>query len=280
MSLRVVIVGPGALGQALGRTLARHGAEVGYLGREGPWGVGFPAEPDVALVAVKAYDTEAAMAAAAPFIGPAPVVSLQNGLGNVPKIATRIDPSRVFGGSTTHAARRTAGGELQHVALGETRIAPFQARGLALAEEVADRFTAHGIATYVERDLDRLVWRKLIASCGINAVTALYGLTNGDVLDHREALELAIEASSEALEVARDTGVDVNDIDPASLVRGILESTAANRASMLQDVEAGRRTEAREINGAVSWICRERLGRETPVNDKLTTLLREHARSA
>ncbi|HYF79958.1 MAG TPA: ketopantoate reductase C-terminal domain-containing protein, partial [Symbiobacteriaceae bacterium] len=50
-------------------------------------------------------------------------------------------------------------------------------------------------------------------------------------------------------------------------------ATAANRSSMLQDVERGRRTEVDAINGAVAERGRD-LGVPTPINETLADLVR------
>ena len=47
------------------------------------------------------------------------------------------------------------------------------------------------------------------------------------------------------------------------------EATAANRSSMLQDIDWGRRTEVGAMNGAIVEMGR-RLGVDTPVNEALT----------
>src|SRR5205085_10966471 len=123
MAFRVAILGPGALGRALGGVLERGGADVRYVGREGAIARDLRREPfpralrpELVLITVKAYDTEVAMREAADILGTAPVLSLQNGLGNLPATQRAgVDAERIPGGSTTHAAPRQADGSAQHV---------------------------------------------------------------------------------------------------------------------------------------------------------------------
>jgi 2-dehydropantoate 2-reductase len=276
-SLRVLVIGPGALGRALGETLRAKGAEISCLGRGGESSPPFPEKfaPDLALVTVKAYDTESAVRAGRARIGGAPVLTLQNGLGNVEAIARAgVDPERIFGGATTHAARRLASGEVLHAARGETRIAPFDRRALGRGREIAQLLTAHGIETACEEDLQALLWRKLIVSCAVNPVTALEGCTNGELLG-RPALAIAFAAAREALAIARALGVDVGDENEELRVRNVLERTAENRSSMLQDLEAARRTEIEEINGAVVRAAERLFARGATVNRELLRLVKE-----
>lgn len=268
MPLSIVVLGPGALGRALGGVLERGGADVNYLGRGG---AGPLAVPDLVLVAVKAVATEAAVHGVPRKVRRARAfLTLQNGLGNVEAIERAgVPPERILGGATTHAARRRPDGSVEHVAAGETRIAPYRPGGRALAEEMAARLTGHGLAATVEDDLGRLLWRKLAVSCGINAVTALRRLTNGELLRTPDALATAIGAAREALEIGAASGVDVDPSEARAMVSAVLERTAANRSSMLQDVEAGRETEVTFINGAVDSVARA-IGHEAPQNAALT----------
>ncbi|HVY62018.1 MAG TPA: 2-dehydropantoate 2-reductase [Planctomycetota bacterium] len=287
MALSVAIVGPGALGRAVGGVLEKGGARVAYVGRGGrPERSRFENENEnenereLVLVTVKAYDTRAAIRDAAPWLGRACVVSLQNGLGNVEAIAQVVGAARTFAGSTTHAARRTAGGEVVHVAEGETRIAPLDPAAFERARELAGRLSEHGLATSHGEYAQELLWRKLAISCGINAVTAIEGCPNGRLLEREDLHAEAVAATREALEVAAELGVAIDPPESADeLVSAVCERTARNRSSMLQDVEAGRRTEIDEINGAVARIAREKLGREAPHNEALARRVKERSKT-
>ena len=88
------------------------------------------------------------------------------------------------------------------------------------------------------------------------------------------------EAACEVERTAAQAGVELEP-DQAERVLAVGAATAANRSSMLQDIDAGRRTELDALNGA---LCREadRLGVAAPTNRMLFRLVRalERARGS
>jgi len=117
-----------------------------------------------------------------------------------------------------------------------------------------------------------VVWNKLLINIGINAITALTNIKNGQILDLEITRELSRKAVAEAISVAQAENVKVHD-DVVDLVFKVAEATALNRSSMGQDVDNRRQTEIAAING---FIVREakRLGLQAPVNFALTALVR------
>ncbi|MCB9487896.1 MAG: hypothetical protein H6684_04100 [Deltaproteobacteria bacterium] len=120
----------------------------------------------------------------------------------------------------------------------------------------------------------RLLWEKLVINAAINPVTAMLRVRNGEIATNPDARTLALAAASEAVDVARALGVALDKGAMLARVIQVAEATAANRSSMLADVEAGRRTEIDAINGAV---VREaaRLGIEVSANVDLLRRIRE-----
>ena len=108
---------------------------------------------------------------------------------------------------------------------------------------------------------------------GINALTGITRLQNGELLNHPEIGELLEAAVAEAYSVAKAKGVKLSYEDPVSHTRDICRSTAANRSSMLQDILNHKQTEIDMINGA---IVREgaAIGIAAPVNQVLTNLIK------
>jgi len=231
---------------------------------------------DLLVVVVKAYATADALrwAVGAGAVGPDTVaLTLQNGLGNAEVLAAALGPERVLAGTTAQGATLLAPGQVRHGGEGPTHIAPWVPGGpaAARADAVAALFTQAGLPTSVAPDPRPLLWAKLCVNCGINALTAILRVPNGGLLERPEARRLMELAAAEAGAVAAAEGV-VLPADPVERTVAVARATGANRSSMLQDVERGRRTEVDAINGAVANRGRT-AGVPTPVNAVLADLV-------
>ena len=108
---------------------------------------------------------------------------------------------------------------------------------------------------------------------GINALTAILGVPNGELLNLPESQKVMARAVAEAVEMAQLDGVHLHTPDEIERVKDVCRSTAANISSMLQDVRRQRKTEIDYINGAVVHLA-ARNGVAAPVNEVLTALVR------
>jgi len=305
--MRVAVVGAGAMGCLYGGHLAEAGVDVSLVdiwrehvdainanwlhitGVSGDRVVRVPATTDpetvgrveLVLLFVKSYDTAKAMRDSMPLIGgDTYVLTLQNGLGNLEAIAESVGAGRVLGGTTSHGSTLVGPGEIRHAGVGPTMIGALDRGSRGMAEKVADTFNRAGLLSRVSDDVRGDVWGKVLVNLGINALTALTGLRNGELLEVPELRHLMRLAVEEGVRVAEADGVDLGLLDHVAHVYEVAEATAANRSSMLQDVERERRTEIDALNGAVVGLG-ERLGVETPVNRALTALVKgqEHRSS-
>lgn len=289
--LRIGILGAGALGSLFAHRLAsRTSSEVRLLARtprpawvevDGEGGVavtieGPPRRPvDLLLVLVKAYATADAIDWAREAVGEETVaLTLQNGIGNAEAIARLLPPERILAGTTAQGASLVAPGLVRHGGSGPTYLAPWAPGGPAEARAgaVADLLRQAGIGTEVVADPLPLLWMKLAVNCGINALTAILQVPNGELLLRPDARKTLEAAAAEVGAVARAAGIRL-PADPVERTVAVARATAGNRSSMLQDITAGRRTEIDAINGAVVARGAE-LGVETPVNAVLTQLVR------
>jgi 2-dehydropantoate 2-reductase len=125
----------------------------------------------------------------------------------------------------------------------------------------------------LEEEIENLIWSKLIINVGINALTALVGVPNGQLLGSEATAGLLGELVEEAVKVARALGVRLAYEDPLARVREVAELTGKNRSSMLQDFDNRRATEIDFINGAVVREAEAR-GISVPVNRTVTQLIK------
>jgi 2-dehydropantoate 2-reductase len=228
---------------------------------------------DLILIFVKHGQTAVAAKTAARLLTDSGMVlTLQNGMGNAEIIAEIIGKERLLCGTTAQGAMLLEPGKIQHSGIGKTVIGMWNSLPRPMVAQVATLFSKAGIATDSEEDILPILWNKLFANVGINAITALTNIRNGQLLDLKESRQLMEEVVQEALSVARALRIPVAD-DALDNVSAIALATAPNRSSMGQDVDARRITEIDAING---YIVRraEELGIRVPVNRTLVSLIK------
>lgn len=302
--MKVGIVGIGALGCLLGAYLGEvtgvvligHWPEqVAAIGAAGLWLerpdgrrtrhypaiTANPAEVgplDVALIAVKSRQTAAAAHMAAPLLGDAGlVVTLQNGLGNCATLRDILGESRVTLGVTSHGATLLGVGQVRHAGIGPTYFGRDPLLGPRQQErlpDLVDLFNAAGFESHRVDNTDGLVWGKLAVNAAINPLTALLRVPNGFLAENEALVDLMRRVAGEVVAVAEAQGILLPFPDPTARPLIVAQATAANRSSMLQDVDRGAPTEIDAICGAVARLGRE-WGVPTPLNIRLCRLVRQ-----
>jgi 2-dehydropantoate 2-reductase len=230
---------------------------------------------DLVVLATKAMDVEQAAAGASPLLGRDTVVlTIQNGLGSVEKVARALGEDRVIVGvAGGFGASIVAPGHVHHngwelVRLGETR-GPATPR----VERVADVWCEAGFRVRSYDDIEQLVWEKLVCNVAFSGTCAVLGRTIGEVLADADAWRVASRCAVEAYEVARVRGIALEFDDPVAYVRAFGERIPGARPSMLLDLMARRRCEIDAINGAIPPAARL-LGLTAPFNEAVTALVK------
>ncbi len=228
---------------------------------------------DLVIVFVKSTVTKTAVESNAAVFGPNTVaLTLQNGLGNIEQISSVIGAERVIAGTTAHGATMLSPGKIRHAGKGKTIIGELGGHESDRIRKMAAVLEDAGMETVISGNVLGLVWDKLLVNVGINALTGITKLYNGQLLDYPEIEELLEKAVSEGVAVAWAKGIRLGFDDPVAHTKDLCRATAANKSSMLQDILNDRQTEIEMMNGA---IVREgkALGIETPVNLALTNLI-------
>ncbi len=309
----IAVIGPGAMGMLFAAMLSRAGHRVTLVDHrpdrarrlsehgilvEDPDGEGsFSARPkaaewsevcwpfDVVLILVKAHHTSDVAArfreAGGRIIREGGlVVSLQNGVGQHEILVSAGIGPVALGSAMLGVSRvaetmvRVAG--LGTIYLGIPSDAPEARDGSALngLERFSCALEEAGFKTEISSDIYEVLWKKLFVNVGINAVTALCGMTNGSILAYEEAETLMEDAVTEAHQVYMASGRSSQKLDQVIReVRQVCRLTSRNLSSMLQDRKTGRATEIDFINGAVCKMG-SGCGVETPVNRTLWSLVR------
>ncbi|MDU9050537.1 MAG: 2-dehydropantoate 2-reductase [Candidatus Electrothrix sp. Rat3] len=231
-----------------------------------------PTRTDLVVIFVKHAQTEAAARTAARLLGSnGYALTLQNGMGNAEIIADVLGKERVLCGTTAQGAMVLGLGKIQHSGIGETVIGMLRPGRGDIATEVTEAFTAAGISCRAVDDIEPVLWKKLFVNVGINAVTALTGLRNGQLLEREATRRLMRDIVSEAIAVAEAYFVEVPS-NTQEHVEQVVKATASNRSSMGQDIDGRRPTEIDAINGYIVRKARE-VGLAVPVNQTLVRLV-------
>ncbi len=198
------------------------------------------------------------------------LITLQNGIGHIPILQKIAQSNNVAIGVTAQGATLKGIGRVRHAGYGLTRIgymAPQTGDAMVILNRAAVLLTRSGITTEVVDSVMDHVWAKLLVNVGINALTAILGCQNGKLLDTHSSKAQLVDAVQEAETVARAIGINIKE-DPVAMTCKICQATRLNFSSMLQDVQNKRPTEIDSINGAVVKKAKE-LGILVPVNEKL-----------
>lgn len=209
-------------------------------------------ETDLTLLAVKSYDTLAAVQGAAHLITEAqPIITLQTGLGNV-EIMQRVVPGHAIIGGFTFMAGAALGPSLvRQGGSGKTYLGEIERGMSSRVRELASLFSGAGLpAAPVHRIMGRL-WCKVIVYSAINALSALLRVTNGELINAVESITLMKQMLDEGKGVAQAQSVDLVFHDLYGLLFDACRRTENNISSMLQDILNGQRTEIDAQCGAL-----------------------------
>jgi 2-dehydropantoate 2-reductase len=292
--MRIGVIGAGAMGAMFGARFARAGADVVLLdkdaahvaainesgltveGRDGDLHVRLPATNDPAALgsvdmALVMVDGNATAAAAAMLADVLPreafALTLQNGIGNVEALTAALGADRVMAGSTYNSGARLGAGRVAHTNVGTTTIGEIDGRDTERLRAVAALFEAGGLPVAVSDNIMGTVWMKFVLNVAINPVSAVTGLRSGQIARTPAALRLMEHILDEVLLVMAAKSIRLPVDDPRAYVIDHAW-VRYNRPSMLQHIEAGRRTEIDSLNGA---LLREAaaLGIPCPFNDAI-----------
>ncbi|EPX56350.1 2-dehydropantoate 2-reductase [Cystobacter fuscus DSM 2262] len=305
--MRFAIVGSGAVGGYFGAKLVQAGQEVTFLARgehlealrqrgleiRGPAGdvrvpVRAESDParvgpvDVVMLAVKTYDIAGALPTVKTLLAggdKAVVLTLQNGVDSPDEVASAVGREAVLGGSAYISVAITAPGVLTQTGMhhritfgeffGDTpRISP-------RVSTLRDTLAGAGIHTDAVPDARVALWDKLVFLAPFAGLTGSTRLPIGLLRTYPPALDTYTAAASEIIRVAATEGVTVPR-NPESLVRELQGLPPQMRASLLVDLEQGKRLEVEALMGSV--VRRGRAaGVPTPVMATLYGVLAPHA---
>lgn len=240
-------------------------------------------EIDLAILATKATQLDAAASKLAGLVSGATVMTIQNGLG-AEEIVRRHGDWPLVSAVTFMSGDRHGDTHVEYELDTPTWMGPYAGTKTSYERvgEIAQLLRDAGLEAEAFPDLLPAQWSKLIFNATVNTVAALTDLGHVGLFAREEAPtdlgHLVHELMDEGLRVADAAGVQLHE-DPwemnvLAVRRGeTRESDYAHVPSMLEDVRAGRRTEVDFITGALVGEA-ERLGVPVPLHTTMYRLVK------
>lgn len=243
---------------------------------------------DVALYALKSFDTVAALEGIQPFADKMPpFLCLSNGVDNEPVIARALGPDKVIYGTVTSAIGRRAAGDIV--------LEKLRGVGIAASHPLSDRLVAAFKAAFLNArafsDADSMKWSKMLTNLLANPLSAILDMSAAEIYAHNDLYKMEIGMLRECLAVMAAQKIDVVDLPgtpvralafatglPLWLSKPLLERAAGGgRGSKMPsfhiDLHSGRgKSEVDYLHGAVVRAGK-RTNTPTPVNELLTETL-------
>jgi 2-dehydropantoate 2-reductase len=300
--MRIAIVGSGGVGGYFGGRLAAAGSDVTFLARgahleamrarglriSSPKGdlhlprVSAESDPaavgpvDVAFFAVKLYDTDGALAMLPPLVGPDTiVVGFQNGVETIASLTRAVGAPHTAGGVSYVSAVIAEPGVIKHTAMDHLLFGMPDGSRSPQLEALLEACRPAGFEATLSPDITVAIWTKFVRLSVFSGMTAVTRSPIGAIVNDPELLEMLKAAVRETLAVAHAKGVAVAssiDEDVAAAYKALPPQA---KASMLEDLERGRRIELPWLSGAVARIGRE-VGVPTPIHTFINAVLKPY----
>jgi len=196
----------------------------------------------------------------------AQIVLLQNGMGSAQALQRSMPNANIYCATSTDGAWSKGPFDVVRAGIGETFIGCFsdhllEAEIPSSIQSLLD--TNHGshnsknnpftpvLNISWHTDIRTPMWHKLAINSVVNALTAIYHCSNGELINHPQGRLRLEQLCIETQDVMARVGIMALGQGLLQTVVRILQQTALNKSSMLQDCEAGRPTEIAAINGYI-----------------------------
>ena len=217
------------------------------------------------LVCCKAYATvDAILPWRQHLADDAHIILLQNGMGSAQALQRALPKANIYCATSTDGAWRKGPFDVVRAGKGETLIGSFSdhlheaeipdaMQTLLQMSHVSadgkDPLPTLNIAWHT--DIRTPMWHKLAINSVINALTAIYQCANGELINHPQGRPRLQQLCIETQDVMSRLGIAPMGQGLLNSALRILQQTALNKSSMLQDCQAGRPTEVEAINGYI-----------------------------
>ncbi len=231
---------------------------------------------DLVLLAVKYGQLQEAISLIRPFVGEKTVIlSLLNGITSEEEIAQSYGEEKILysicnGIDSTREGNRIYYSTPGIITFGERVNIELTDR----VKEVKECLERASIPVDVPEDMERALWNKFMINVGMNQASAVTRAPYAFFQKEGPARELAKSAMKEVIKLAQAKEIDLTEQDMDYFFANVLSKVGGTgKTSMLQDIEAGRKTEVALFAEKVIDYG-QKLGIETPINQAFYRIIK------
>jgi 2-dehydropantoate 2-reductase len=207
-------------------------------------------------------------------IGPnTTVMTIQNGWGNGPRIASIVGEDKVVIGLTYHSATALGPGHALHTGKGISHVGELSGQLTPRLQAIAQVFNGADLITETTEQVLPEIYMKLALNCCTLPTSALLRFEAHMLVEHDGSLDLMRGLLREVVAVANAQGIPLDYLERWDAITALLKKAVGGKASMLQDVEKRRQTEIDVINGAIVAAGRK-LSIPTPYNESMVWMVK------
>lgn len=301
--MRIAVMGAGGVGGFFGAKLALAGNEVTFIARgrhlqairESGLAIESGASPmrvaparatddiasigpvDAVMFCVKLWDVESAAGQLQPLVARGGVaIPFQNGLASPDVLMRALGEEHVLGGVAYIAATIRAPGIVAHTGtMAKLRVGAFAGGSHERAVGFADAARAAGVDIEVSADIRRALWEKFCLLAAMSGCTCLARQSIGVVREDPELRATLEAAVREAWTLGRAHDVALSDSYVEATMSAMDGFPYEMEASMLHDLNAGRRLEAEWLSGAVAQMS-QAAGLDAPISRTLFAAMKPY----
>lgn len=232
---------------------------------------------DIVLFAVKLWDTETAAAAARPLVGPQTrVITLQNGVDSVERLAPILGEEQVVGGTTYMSTVIAGPGIIRHTSpFAQMKCGRVDGRADARLETFVGAAKAAGIDIALSDNINVDRWKKFVFLVGFSGATGAMRMPLGPIRADADTRAFFFNLMQEVVAVGRAQGVALPPDFADDQLKFADTTPPGFKASLLHDLERGNSLELDWLAGKVVELGRAR-GVATPANAAVYAVLKLH----
>jgi 2-dehydropantoate 2-reductase len=229
---------------------------------------------DLLIIFTKCFHTSAAVQSLLPYISSSTkVLSLQNGWGNAQTIQAICGKDNLLLGVNYISGTVLEPGVVKQAGNPIAFIGRWNEKADHKTQELAKMFSDAGIQTTASDDVITDIWKKLALNVATLPTASLLRLQAHLLAEYEPVIEVMKRLLEETVQVANQLNIPLDYSERLATILGLLKNAVGAKGSMLQDVEAGRRTEIDVINGAIVNAGKE-LGIPVPFNESMVLLIK------